>query len=91
MYPEESDKRGPRFEVAERWLSPLQPLAAIAAIKGEFGQENADIDSPAFYIEICLGSNRSYKLWGNLFSWGRKNIPVSSKFPQRQRQMAPSS
>lgn len=74
--PEEPGKRGPRFEVAERWLSPLQPSVAIAAIKVEFDQESTDIDSSNSYIEIRLGSNWRYKLWGNLFLWGRKNIPV---------------
>jgi len=65
------------FEKSDHWLSPLSPNQVLTAISTAFASEKARIHRDADFIDIRTGSNWQYRLWGNLFSWGRTNVPVA--------------
>jgi hypothetical protein len=65
------------FERTERWASPLTATAASDAVSREFSERNAKVDQEGSSVRIRYGSNWQYRLWGNLFSAGRQNIPVA--------------
>lgn len=67
----------PMFEKTEQWLSPLSPNQVLAAISTVFASEKARIHEDEDFLDIRTGSNWQYRLWGNLFSWSRRNIPVA--------------
>jgi hypothetical protein len=67
----------PMFERTEHWLSPLSPEVVLTAISAAFSPEKATIRQDGDFLEIRTGSNWQYRLWGNLFSWSRGNIPVA--------------
>lgn len=67
----------PMFEKTEQWLSPLSPNQVLAAISTVFASEKARIHEDEDSLDIRTGSNWQYRLWGNLFSWSRRNIPVA--------------
>lgn len=67
----------PMFEKSEQWLSPLSPNQVLTAISTSFASEKARIQRGEDFIDIRTGSNWQYRLWGNLFSWGRTNVPVA--------------
>jgi hypothetical protein len=64
----------PMFEKTEQWLSPLSPNQVLAAISTAFASEKATIHQDEDFLDIRTGSNLQYRLWGNLFSWSRRNI-----------------
>jgi hypothetical protein len=70
-------KTKPMFEKTERWLSPLSPNDVLAAIATAFASEKARVHQDGDFPDIRTGSNWQYRLWGNLFSWSRRNIPVA--------------
>ncbi|WP_284750852.1 MULTISPECIES: hypothetical protein [unclassified Arthrobacter] len=67
----------PMFEKTEQWFSPLSPDEVLAAISTAFASEKAKIQQDEDSLEIRTGSNWQYRLWGNLLSLGRKNLPVA--------------
>ena len=67
----------PMFEKSEHWLSPLSQGEVLAAISAAFASENAKIHRDENSLDIRTGSNWQYRLWGNLLSLGRKNLPVA--------------
>ncbi|BCW17503.1 hypothetical protein NtRootA9_02110 [Arthrobacter sp. NtRootA9] len=67
----------PMFEKTEHWFSPLSPNRALAAISTAFASEKTRIRQDEDSLEIRTGSNWQYRLWGNLFSWSRRNVPVA--------------
>ncbi|KQQ81451.1 hypothetical protein [Arthrobacter sp. Leaf137] len=67
----------PMFEKSEQWLSPLSPNQVLTAISTAFASEKARIHQDEDFVDIRTGSNWQYRLWGNLFSWSRTNVPVA--------------
>ena len=67
----------PLFEKTEHWSSPLTQDEALTAISKAFASDKARIHQDGELLEIRTGSNLQYRLWGNLFSWSRRKIPVA--------------
>ncbi|KRE60559.1 hypothetical protein ASG92_21675 [Arthrobacter sp. Soil736] len=67
----------PMFEKTEHWSSPLSLDEALTAISKAFAADKARIRQDGTFLEIRTGSNLQYRLWGNLFSWSRRKIPVA--------------
>ena len=67
----------PMFEQSERWMSPLAPGKALAAISDVFASQGVAVEQDGNSLTVRRGSNWKYRLWGNLFSIGRRNIPVA--------------
>lgn len=72
----DSSQGKPFVEWTERWASPLGPDAALKAAAQIFASDGAGVSQDGNSLEVRRGSNWQYRLWGNLFSVGRKNIPV---------------
>ena len=72
----ESSKSKPMFERTERWTSPLPARTVSDAVAQAFSDRSAKVDQDGYSVRIHCGSNWRYRLWGNLFSAGRQNIPV---------------
>lgn len=69
-------KSKPMFERTERWISPLPARTVSDAVAQAFSDRRAKVDQDGYSVDIHCGSNWQYRLWGNLFSAGRRNIPV---------------
>jgi len=67
----------PMFEKSEHWLSPLSPGEVLAAISAALTSERAKIQRGEDSLDIQMGSNWQYRLWGNLLALGRRNLPVA--------------
>lgn len=67
----------PMFEKTEHWSSPLSQDEALTAISNAFASDKASIRQDGDLLEIRMGSNLQYRLWGNIFSWSRRKIPVA--------------
>lgn len=73
----ESSKVKPMFEQSERWMSPLAPGKALEAVSDVFASQGVTVEQDGNLLTVRRGSNWKYRLWGNLFSIGRRNIPVA--------------
>jgi hypothetical protein len=71
------------FEKTEHWSSPLARQEVLAAIAKAFVSEKAKVLQDGDVIEVRTGSNWQYRLWGNLFSWSRREVPVGASFRVR--------
>lgn len=69
-------KPKPMFEKTQHWTSALPREAALEAITEAFASEGAKINRKGDLIQVRTGSNWQYRLWGNLLSLGRNNVPV---------------
>ncbi|WP_045732378.1 hypothetical protein [Pseudarthrobacter chlorophenolicus] len=67
----------PMFEKTDQWLSPLSPGEVLAAVSTAFAPEKAKVRQDGNVLDIRTGSNLQYRLWGNLFSVGRRNLPAA--------------
>jgi hypothetical protein len=70
----------PMFEKTEHWSSPLSREEVFTAIAKAFVSERAKVLQDGDVIEVRTGSNWQYRLWGNLFSWSRGQVPVAVSF-----------
>ncbi|MBT2554276.1 hypothetical protein [Arthrobacter sp. ISL-5] len=73
----EASRTKPTFEKTEHWSSPLSPESVSNAISRAFASEKARIRQNDDLLEVRVGSNWQYRLWGNLFSWSRREVPVA--------------
>lgn len=73
----DSTKNKPMFERTESWVSPLPASAASDAVAQAFSDRNAKVVQDGCSVNIRRGSNWQYRLWGNLLSAGRQNVPVA--------------
>lgn len=73
----ESSKVGPMFEQSERWMSPLAPGKVLEAVSDVFASQGATVEQNGDILTVRRGSNWKYRLWGSLFSIGRRNVPVA--------------
>lgn len=65
----------PLFERCETWLSPFDVTELVASVSKAVGS-GEDIRSGENWVEIRSGSASRYRIWGELFPWGRKSVPV---------------
>lgn len=76
-------RTGPMFEKTEHCSSQLSREATMAAIAKTFASEKARVRQDDELLEVRFGSNWQYRLWGNLFSWSRREVPVAISFRVR--------
>ncbi|WP_307054685.1 hypothetical protein [Arthrobacter bambusae] len=65
------------FERSERWTSPLSPESALEAVSTAFSSKGARFLREGNILTVRQGSNWKYRLLGNLFPGGRRNVPVA--------------
>lgn len=73
----ESSKAKPMFERSEQWMSPLTPEGALDAVSNAFTSQGARLLREGNVLTVRLGSNWKYRLLGNLFPSGRRNVPIA--------------
>lgn len=73
----ETSKVKPMFERSERWMSPLSPESALEAVSNVSSSQGAGVLREGNVLTVHRGSNWKYRLLGNLFLSGRRNVPVA--------------
>lgn len=72
-----SEGTRPMFERSESWTSALGPAAVLSAVAKEFSTADARVEASDTRLEVRIGSNLTYRLWGELLQWGQKAAPVA--------------
>ena len=70
----------PIVEKNEQWTLSQPPQAVLDALAAAFASHGEDVRREKSSVEVRLGSNSQYRVWGNLTSEGRAHLPVALTF-----------
>ena len=70
----------PIVEKKEQWTSAQPPQAVLDALASAFSSHGEDVRREKSSLQVHMGSNELYRIWGNMTAEGRANMPVALSF-----------
>ncbi|MDK1328287.1 hypothetical protein [Arthrobacter sp. zg-Y1143] len=70
----------PIVEKKEQWTALQPPQAVLETLAAAFSFHGEDVRREKSSVEVRLGSNAEYRMWGNMTEEGRKHLPIALTF-----------
>lgn len=70
----------PIVEKKEQWAAPQPPETVLETLAAAFSFHGEEVRREKSSVEVRLGSNAEYRMWGNMTAEGRKHLPIALTF-----------